>query len=389
MGSIIEMVIVLAASALLLVQGIREDVAHKRAALLATEGQNEAIINDALSRWVTDNYAVKLAEFSSSGSATLTPPTINELYTSGNLKQVHRNGPFWGGTYIISMSMVPSNCTVDAGNCHVVYLLYPSQPLLKGGKADVVGASQIAQAGGSQFGYSTIQNSGTVVGLNGAWSTPNPLGSKAATIVATNGLDSDGDSIYIRRDGSVTWTGDQNVNNVSLKNVADVKTQTLEASGAVAAASLAASGAVTGATVTATGAIRGNSVTSTTTLQAGNIAAPRASCSPNGATASAYDGSGQQFTCQYGIWLPTGGNLLRMGYFSVYDGTSVSKPTCPAAGTPIIELAPQNWYVNESAAVNYNAYDYGTYWNIRITDGTGASISGSSASATAGTYCSY
>ncbi|OLL27753.1 hypothetical protein BTH42_31610 [Burkholderia sp. SRS-W-2-2016] len=387
MGSIIEMVIVLAASALLLTQGIREDIAHKRAALMASEGQNEAVINDALSKWVTENYAAKLAEFTASGSTTLTPPTIDDLYTNGDLKQAHRNGPFWGGTYIISMNMVPSNCSADAGNCHVVYLLYPSKPLLKRGVADVVGASQIAQAGGSQFGYSTLQNSATVAGLNGAWSTPNPLsGSPAAAIVATNGVDSDGDSIYIRRDGSLTWTGDQNVNNVSLKNVNDIKTQTLEASGAVTAASVAASGAVTSATATATGAISGNSVTATTTLQAGNIAVPRAACSPNGATASAYDGSGQQFTCQYGVWLPTGGNLLRMGYSPVYDGWNVAKPSCPAGGTPIIELAPQYWYVNESATVNYNAYDYGTYWNIRITDGPGAGIS---AMATAGTYCSY
>lgn len=280
--------------------------------------------------------------------------------------------------------------------------MYPTTQLLKGGKADVVGAAQIAQAGSklagtSQFGYSNAQNPAQIVGINGAFTAPNPLGSKAASIMATNGPQTDGSSVYIRRDGSLTWTGDQDVNNVSLKNVNDIKTQTLEASGAVAAASVAATGAVTAATMTATdavtaatmtatGAIRGNSVTSTTTLQAGNIAVPRAACAPNGQTAGNSDGSGQQLTCQYGIWLPTGGRLLRMGYYPVSDGSNVDKPTCPSGGTPIVELAPLSWYVNNSATVNFNAYDYGSYWLIRITDGDGAGIQGSGA---AGTYCSY
>jgi hypothetical protein len=133
-GSIIEMAIVLAAAALLTIQGIQEDVAHRRAQLLAIEGQNEAIINEALSHWVTDNYAAVLAQFTASGSATLTPPTIDQLFTNGNLKQPHRNGPFWGGTYTITMTMVPPTCSATAGNCHVAYLMYPSQPLLRRGQ---------------------------------------------------------------------------------------------------------------------------------------------------------------------------------------------------------------------------------------------------------------
>lgn len=392
MGSLLEMMFVLLGSAILTVQGIKLDIEHKRATMLALEGQNEATLVTAFQGWITDNFGTILTQYAASGNnPTITPPTILQLVTAGNLKQAHKNGPYWGGSYMTTMTMVPSGCTQSAGNCRVAFMMYPTAQLLKGGEADVAGAAQIAQAGSklagtSQFGYSNAQNPAQIVGINGSFTAANPLGSKAASIMATNGPDTDGSSVYIRRDGSLTWTGDQDVNNVSLKNVNDIKTQTLEASGAVAAASVTATGAVAAATMTATGAIKGNSVTSTTTLQAGNIATPRAACAPNGITASNTDGSGQQLTCQYGIWLPTGGRLQRMGYYPVNNGSTVPRPTCPAGGTAIVELAPLSWYVDTSATVNYNATDYGTYWYITITDGGGAGIPASGA---AGTYCTY
>jgi hypothetical protein len=381
-GSIIEMVIVLVASALLLVQGIHEDLAHKRAALMATEGQNEAIINGALSSWVTENYAAKLAEFTASGSTTLTPPTIDELFTKGNLKQPHRNGPFWGGTYTISMTMVPDNCSAATGDCHVAYLMYPSLPLVKGGKSDVVGASQIAQAGGSQFGYSTLQNSAMVVGLNGAWNTPNPLGSVPATIVATNALDSDGNAVYIRRDGSLTWTGDQNVNHVSLHNVHD-----LDAEGTVSAANLGATGAVS-----ASGAVTaGTSVAAATTVGTGSIGWPRTACSQVDAMTGASDNSGLMLSCQNlsGVlqWMPIGGPKLWYGYTAIPSGggTYVPSPVCPAGGTPGIVVTGQSTYTDPTAAINYPTAGTGP-WTVYITDGSGAVIAGT---AVASTFCTY
>ncbi|TCG00954.1 hypothetical protein BZM26_09280 [Paraburkholderia strydomiana] len=400
MGSLLEMMFVLLGSAILTVQGIKLDIEHKRATMLALEGQNEATLVTAFQGWITDNFGTILTQYTASNNnPTITPPTIAQLVTAGNLKQAHKNGPYWGGSYVATMTMVPSGCRQSVGDCRVAFTMYPTAQLLKGGKADVAGAAQIAQAGSklagtSQFGYSNAQNPAQIVGINGSFTATNPLGSKAASIMATNGPDTDGTSVYIRRDGSLTWTGDQDVNNVSLKNVNDIKTQTLEASGAVAAASVAATGAVTAASVAATGAVTAATMTATgaikgNTLQAANIGVPRAPCAPNGTTASNSDGSGQQLTCQYGIWLPTGGRLLRMGYYPISHGATVTKPTCPAGGTPIIELAPYSWYVNNSAVVNYNAADYGTYWLVTVTDGGGAGIPASLATGAAGTYCTY
>ena len=53
MGSILEMIIVLAAAAVLTMQGIKEDVANKRTALLQAEGQNQAAINAGLADYLT------------------------------------------------------------------------------------------------------------------------------------------------------------------------------------------------------------------------------------------------------------------------------------------------------------------------------------------------
>jgi hypothetical protein len=58
------------------VYSIREDIQKHRAALLATEGQNEAVIADALGSWTNDNYATLLSQYTQSGNSTLTAPTI-------------------------------------------------------------------------------------------------------------------------------------------------------------------------------------------------------------------------------------------------------------------------------------------------------------------------
>jgi hypothetical protein len=408
MGSILEMAIVLAAMAILTVVGIREDVAKKRAELLTNEGQNEAVIANAFGGWVNDNYASLLSEYTSGGNAEMVAPTIDQLYTSGELKQPHRAGPFWGGAYVLSMSMTPAGCTESTGNCHVSFAMWPSMPLRRASLYDVDGASQIAQAanqaGGAQFGYSNNTHPATVFGVNGSFNATNPLGAVPAVVMATNGPGTDGNSLYIRRDGSLTWTGDQDVNGVSLHNV-----NSIDATGTIAAPTLSASNvAVSNAVMTpgtlqvenATGTapapintgaatVNGNAnVTGMLTL--GNIAVSRAACS-GPAVAGAADGSGMMFACQRdpmsGLmeWLPIGGSWQQFGRYVVANGTVVPAPSCNAGGTPEILLNPQNVYIDPTADLNFNASGAGP-WTIAITDGSGNPI-GNTAVAT--TYCAY
>jgi hypothetical protein len=383
MFSIVEMVVVLVAAALMTVVGIKEDNAKRRTQVLTAEGQNEAVINTALGDWVTNHYATLIQN----GPVDVVPatdlPTLDQLFTEGNLKQPHVNSPFWGGTYVVSMSVGPTTCTVSAGDCHVTYVLYPSKPITRGGKPDVTGASQIAQAGGNAFGYSKAQNSGTITGLNGAWTATNPVsGSPAAAILATNGPTSDGNSVYIRRDGALTWTGDQNVNHVSLHNVHD-----LDAEGTVSAATIGATGAIT-----ASGAVAaGTTVTAGTTVGTGNIGWPRTACPKANVMTGASDNSGMMLSCQNvsGVlqWMPIGGQKLWYGYTGIPTGggTVVPAPVCPAGGTPGITVSGQSLYIDPTAAINFPTVGAGP-WTVYITDGSGTVIPGT---AVASTFCSY
>lgn len=408
MGSLIELVFVLGATAILTVIGIQQDVAKRRSQVLAVEGQNEAVIVKALGSWVDDNFGTLLAQYQQSGNPVLTAPTLDQLHVAGNLKQAYAAGPFWGGDYVIQLAMVPDNCSADAGTCHVSYVFYPSQPYTRNGVVDVSGASQIAMAGstsGAQFGYSSTRDPGTVFGINGAWHATNPLpGTPAAAIVATNGPDlDDGDALYIRRDGSLTWTGSQNVNGVDLHNVGNIDAQGTIAAPALSASNVAVANAVrTPSTLLIQNAagsapapvsmgpasINGNA-TATGTLQAGNVAVPRSACSGTG-IAGDYDGSGLMLSCQFtpGVgfqWLPIGGTTLRYGYYTEGNGGLVPAPWCAAGGVPEIVLDAQGMYVDPTATVNLGVVGSGP-WTVTITDGSGAGVGGW---VVATTYCAF
>ncbi|MFX1670943.1 hypothetical protein PWR63_01315 [Paraburkholderia sp. A2WS-5] len=403
MGSLIEMVVFLAASAILTVVSIQQDVAKRRAEVLAAEGQNEGVIVSALASWVSDNFSNLLTQYTASGgNPVLSAPTLAQLKSSGELKQNYATGPFWGGSYTIQMSMVPAGCTQAAGNCHVTWAFYPSMPYTRNGVSDVEGAAQIALAGNAsngQFGYSSTRNSATVYGINGAWNASNPLpGAPAAAILATNGSVDDGTSLYIRRDGSLTWTGDQNVNGVSLHNV-----NSIDATGTIASPTLSASNVAVSNSIrtpgtlqvenaagtapapinTGAATVNGNA-TITGTAQVGNVAVPRTACSGTGIAGDA-DGSGLMLSCQRGIWLPIGGTILRYGYYTVANGSGVPAPSCAAGGTPQIVIDGQSLYVDPTATVNYGVSGTGP-WTVSITDGSGSGIGGW---AVATTYCAF
>jgi hypothetical protein len=235
MFSILEMMIVLIGSALLTMQGIKEDVAAKHTNLLQLEGQNQASINAALGSYITAQYGNLLTalgpNFSQTSPTPIAAPTVAQLAAYSNNRITFRNGPFWGGSYLISLTVVPSVCSVAAGTCHIASLLYPNKPLMSRGTPDIAGAGILAAAGGSQFGYSTNRSPATITGLGGQWTTANPLAAQAGTILAINGFGADGNSPYYRRDGALPLTGTMNANNQDMQNIGNMsgKTLTLQA----------------------------------------------------------------------------------------------------------------------------------------------------------------
>ncbi|TDA45585.1 hypothetical protein [Burkholderia pyrrocinia] len=400
MLSIIEVVIVLVAAALMTLQGIQRDVVKRRHDMLSVEGQNQAVINAALSKWVTDKYGTLVGQMVGGKTTPITPPTFTELRAGNYLKADYAAGPFWGGSYMIQMSVGPDDCATGTTSCQVSYVFYSSKPVTRLGQPDVAGAGIVAQAAGTGFGFSTIQNSATVRGLNGVWTATNPVpGAPAGVVMATNGPSSDGNSVFIRRDGSLKWTGSQDVNGVDLHNVGNI-----DAIGTIGAPTLAASNvavsnavrtpgtlAVQNADGTAPASIStGDSTVNgqlqvTQTITPGAVATPRASCPINGAMAQNSDGRGQVLSCQDHVWLPIGGPALRHGYFMVQNGWGVPAPGCATGGTPQIIFSPVSFYVNPTATVNVSASGSGP-WTVFITDGNG---NGTSGTAVVETYCSY
>jgi hypothetical protein len=122
------------------------------------------------------------------------------------------------------------------------------------------------------------------------------------------------------------------------------------------------------------------------TLQLANIASVGTACSPNGIVAAGSDGTGQMFSCLRGTWTPIGGMWVRMGSWVVSNGSTVAEPTCSAGGTPKVEIAAENFYVDTTAAVNMNANEGDGVWTLSIVDGSGTPVSGQ---AVAQTYCQY
>jgi hypothetical protein len=235
MFSILEMMIVLIGSALLTMQGIKEDIATKHTNLLQIEGQNQASINAALGSYITAQYGNLMAvlgpNFSQTTSTPLAAPTLAQLAAASNNRVTFWNGPFWGGAYQISLTVVPSVCSIAAGTCHIASQLYANRPLLKGGTPDIAGAGILAAAGGAQFGYSTNRTPATITGLSGQWTTANPLASQAGTILAINGFGADGNSPYYRRDGALPLTGTMNANNQDMQNIGNMSGKTLALQG--------------------------------------------------------------------------------------------------------------------------------------------------------------
>lgn len=364
--SILEMIIVLVALSIGTVTWIKGEVAAHRTAILTAEGQNEQVINNAFAEFQTQNQAALLAGTGVTGFANPMSPTVTELGTNKYLKAAYRASTFWNAPYKLQITVVPAGCSVSAGTCHLTSVIYPTAPLTRGGLPDVEGAGEIVAAAGALFGFSNAQSPATITGVNGAWTYANPLaGTPAASILAINGYGTDDGSVYIRRDGGVTWTGNQNVNEVSLYNVDDVATQTVHASGLVQAGTLQSTGMV----------------------ESGNIATPRATCAPNGAQAGNKDGSGQQLICRGGIWEPAGGFFeLVAQYTPVVNGTVVPAPSCSSGGSGRILVASQNLTIDTTATLNFGPTTGTGPWTIRITDGNGNAVSGQ---ATASVYCAY
>ncbi|WP_454906719.1 hypothetical protein [Variovorax gossypii] len=109
-----------------------------------------------------------------------------------------------------------------------------------------------------------------------------------------------------------------------------------------------------------------------------SISSVGAGCSTNGA--AGVTPGGVSLTCVGNQWMSA---VDREGKWSVQDsivvmnGWNIGKPGCGSGGVPKIFSIPQAIDTRGNAS-NFTASDQGSYWNISLTDGTGAGVSSQS-----------
>lgn len=371
----------------------RERVEHIRTQVFTTAGQIAASYNAALDTFVGrfETQVINGTAIQQNGYTVANPlaPTIVDLAkTVGLPGGVSPGNPFWGGSWRTSIAVTPAGCVRP--NCIVTAQMWATQPITKGGKADLAGAGIFVAAAGGAFGYSGSKNPSIVAAMDAQWTAANPLGGVAGAVLATSGGANALDAIYIRRDGGVTWTGDQDVNGVNLNNVGTINGQNINlaagealnvASGAAVIYSDGTNASLrTGGNVSIQNAdgsapadiAQVGNVTSSGTVaaQVVNFNTTATSCSMNQVRVV---GNNVMSVCSpNGTWVPISqlvGNVMTITkYLNYSDGMTIAKPTCPA-GTATAAVIPQsmgiNVAVNPPIESDYpSLVDGGTFWTV-------------------------
>lgn len=201
------------------VQGYVQNQAHTvRQAL----GKAQGVQMDRLAAAV-DNYAIQNFSRLTGGpgqilksdgvtpGTVVTPllPTVQELVTLGYLQGAFNSTNFFGGGYAVSLGRIPVGCSYP--NCALGGTVSMTNAILRGGVPDAVALGAATQQVGADAGFSPISAPGTISGISGGWSLPNPAGSVAGILAERVGQGSQRYNTFVRRDGALPMTGALNL----------------------------------------------------------------------------------------------------------------------------------------------------------------------------------
>jgi hypothetical protein len=242
---------VLGAAIAALFLSVQADNLHNQVA--QNQGQLLSTINNSVNGYLAANYTALVNHTAIPGVVNPYAPTLAELSSLGFLSTPYSAQNLYGGSYAVSLSLVPSGCI--SINCNVGGLVALTTPVLDNqGRVDISAAGAAMLAAGGDAGMSSSTSPGVITGAGGSWTATNPVGSVAGVVAMRNGYLSSSFASFVRRDGSLSMTGNLNLGSNSITN-----TNTVSA------------GTVSATTVNAS-AVGSNSV-STTTLSASSIGA--------------------------------------------------------------------------------------------------------------------
>lgn len=324
-------------------------------------------------------------------------PSIAELRQLGQLPAGYTGRSLIpGGDYQFFITPNPSGCVVPSTPgtmCNLEGMVCINAPLRNRNKIDYIRLGTAMKRLGADGGYSSAGTPGTISGLGAKWTAPNPVsGTPAGLLCSRFGYSSSTFAQYLRKDGTVAMTGNLNVGNNSVNNVADVN-----ATGTVKANQFATDLKTVGSACSTLGALASGAGVAMVcdgtkwNVDDGLRVTAGTACSQDGSTATSV-ANGETLVCKMGQ-----GGLLRyvrlvsliskkilISTVVVQDGTVVTMPTCDVGGVPDFSFdATQVTLDLTTAPPKQTMYwtatnSSSTTWSvkIRLKDNTGGEISG-------------
>lgn len=295
-----------------------------------TQGDYLKVLGDAVKGYAEEHFSSIAANTAVAGFANPAQPTVAELRAAGFLDPSFQNAPFYGGSYVLRATR-SAGCGLGATNpsCSVTSIAALSQPMTYRGQVAWASIGEAAQRIGGRAGFSSANTPTQLSGLEGAWTSPNPV--PTAGILAVRDVYSSASSnTFLRRDGAFPMTGSlQMGGNAVLTQGGAVQTAGGQintgggsivagagaiSGGAISGSSLSATGSISGSTLSLSGAANTGSLT-TNTLSASsasisgglttNTLRLAANVSAGGSCTSGSLGvtaAGDLVTCQGGQW---------------------------------------------------------------------------------------
>lgn len=310
---VVEMTLALILSMMAAVVYWQDKAEENRATGLKAAAQQATELNNSVQTYASQNYSKILnnqpiAKPAGGTVANIFSPTIQELKELGYLTATFSTTPIYGGGYQITLSKVPSDCTVP--NCDVQSLVSFTKPIYKSGTTtpDEAGAGLVVQQIGANGGRTTSSTPTIITGLGAGWSMPSPV-AQAGVVAIRGGYISSAFGVFFRTDGTSVMGGNANMGGNDVYNVKD-----LISSGAITGNSATISGLLTAKTLTAvddvsagrdviaaTGKVKGL-VVEGGKLQVNDIVTEGTSCVTYPSGTIAKDVNGMILSCQSGRW---------------------------------------------------------------------------------------
>lgn len=321
-------------------------------------------------------------------------PSIDELRQLGKLPAGYTERSLIpNGIYQFFITPTSSSCLLPStpgAMCNLEGMVCINAPLLNNNKIDYIRLGTAMKWLGADGGYAEGR---AIQGLGGTWRAPNPVsGTPKGLLCSRFGYSSSTFAQYLRKDGTVAMTGNLNVGNNSVNNVADVN-----ATGTIKADQFVTDLKTIGSACSTLGALASGSGVAMVcdgtkwNVDDGLRVTAGTACTQDGSTATSV-ANGEMLVCKSGQ-----GGLLRyvrlvsliskkilISTVIVQDGTVVTMPTCDVGGVPDFSFdatqvtldlttAPPKqtmyWSATNSSTTTWSV-------KIRLKDNTGGEISG-------------